>query len=60
MTSLAQGCEYTYTSTRVQRLVTEHMQVPTCASKYLPCVTEKDTCICSVTNRCTRVHVVCT
>ena len=43
--------------TRVQRLVTEYMQVHTCASKYLPCVTEKGTCICSVTNRCTLVHV---
>ena len=29
----------------------EHMQVP-CASKYLPCVTEKGTYIRSVINRC--------
>ena len=31
-------------------VVIEHMQVPTCASKYLPCVTKKGTCICSITN----------
>ena len=29
------------------------------ASTCLPCVTEKGTCICSVTNRCTRVYRGC-
>ena len=31
------------------------MYASTCANKYLPCVTEKGTCIRSVTNRSTRV-----
>ena len=43
-----------YRYTRVQRLVTEHMQVPVLVN-ICP-VTEKGTCICSVTNRCTLVY----